>query len=602
MRNRAIFLCVVMLVAMVCLLIYTDKLAVSRDSMTSLPESLVNENIILPSETNEKVLPLYTPSSNFQEPTKTVESWRDVEINTISPQPDNELISVDDNESDKEEQHDTDETSSNQDDDFRYDYDDGEVFEGEDNTSDNQVNKTEETNHSENQGNNKKIPKPPILPIKSTLRPGGGPFPKPEYTIPEDSPPAQDGEKYLAYLVHGQFNNQQVSLRNALLLAKYLGRTLIIPPIIFGEKNPWKPFDILYKRITKLNKNGLEKCPAALKYSKNPPKECDNYNSWTKIQWDEFFNLKPFTEKLNITFILAEDFKLEWLKRRIGVKDKEIFFFKDNNPQGLRFYDKPTSQKLLGKFATRMDIDYLKKWPHKLLYFETLFSTGRVLSEIPENEQLRKNIEAQFVYTHPRVVSTANEIVERIGGKGAYVGMHVRMGDAKFLEHSNDTIRVFIENLQTVGKNYKNLHLIENHFNDSDFDEELDDQYRINSSPESDPQFNSAQDCLGRFDPDKNTLIYMATDLPSPRDNEGYEKLYEKYPCILTLSDFEIYLEKLKFEVNPIDSTPLKDFLIPMVDMIVAAKGYPFIQTHDSTFSKFAKILNEIYMQEDETK
>ncbi|CAG8830158.1 2661_t:CDS:1, partial [Gigaspora rosea] len=42
-------------------------------------------------------------------------------------------------------------------------------------------------------------------------------------------------EKFLTYLPHGGFNNQRIALENAIFLAWFLNRTLIIPPILLFE-------------------------------------------------------------------------------------------------------------------------------------------------------------------------------------------------------------------------------------------------------------------------------------------------------------------------------------------------------------------------------
>lgn len=41
-----------------------------------------------------------------------------------------------------------------------------------------------------------------------------------------------DGEKFMYYAPHSGFNNQVMELRNALVFAKILNRTLIVPPVL----------------------------------------------------------------------------------------------------------------------------------------------------------------------------------------------------------------------------------------------------------------------------------------------------------------------------------------------------------------------------------
>ncbi|KAH8921196.1 hypothetical protein BT69DRAFT_1351807 [Atractiella rhizophila] len=57
------------------------------------------------------------------------------------------------------------------------------------------------------------------------------PLPRPQ--------PASSNRKYLSYLPHSGFHNQRIELSNALSLASYLNRTLLLPPIWVGAGAPW---------------------------------------------------------------------------------------------------------------------------------------------------------------------------------------------------------------------------------------------------------------------------------------------------------------------------------------------------------------------------
>src|SRR5690242_15261885 len=56
-------------------------------------------------------------------------------------------------------------------------------------------------------------------------------------------------EKFLAYFSHSGYHNQRIALENALLLAKLLNRTLLLPPAVLGRPLPWASFDIMYRRL-----------------------------------------------------------------------------------------------------------------------------------------------------------------------------------------------------------------------------------------------------------------------------------------------------------------------------------------------------------------
>lgn len=56
-----------------------------------------------------------------------------------------------------------------------------------------------------------------------------------------------DEERFLGYLPHSGFHNQRISLQNAMVLACYLNRTLLLPPILAGWPISGRPYDALVR-------------------------------------------------------------------------------------------------------------------------------------------------------------------------------------------------------------------------------------------------------------------------------------------------------------------------------------------------------------------
>ncbi|KAG0224071.1 hypothetical protein BGW42_005336 [Actinomortierella wolfii] len=83
------------------------------------------------------------------------------------------------------------------------------------------------------------------------------PRPKQEY-----SPDA----KYLTFLPHSGFHNQRSELENALVLARLLNRTLIMPKVYLGPPMPWLTFQLLHERLLYQTKIGLERCRALIEH------------------------------------------------------------------------------------------------------------------------------------------------------------------------------------------------------------------------------------------------------------------------------------------------------------------------------------------------
>lgn len=71
-------------------------------------------------------------------------------------------------------------------------------------------------------------------------------------------------EKYISFLPHSGFHNQRSELENALVLARLLNRTLIIPKVYLGPPMPWLTFNLLHSRLLYQTKTGLEHCRALI--------------------------------------------------------------------------------------------------------------------------------------------------------------------------------------------------------------------------------------------------------------------------------------------------------------------------------------------------
>ncbi|KAF9280256.1 hypothetical protein BGZ68_007352 [Mortierella alpina] len=72
--------------------------------------------------------------------------------------------------------------------------------------------------------------------------------------------------KYLTFLPHSGFHNQRTELENALLLARLLNRTLIMPKVYLGPPMPWLEFRHLHSRLLYQTKIGLDHCRAIIEY------------------------------------------------------------------------------------------------------------------------------------------------------------------------------------------------------------------------------------------------------------------------------------------------------------------------------------------------
>ncbi|KAF9989522.1 hypothetical protein BGZ75_006069 [Mortierella antarctica] len=82
-------------------------------------------------------------------------------------------------------------------------------------------------------------------------------------TEPQDAIDRDNSTKYLTFLPHSGFHNQRTELENALLLARLLNRTLIMPKVYLGPPMPWLEFRHLHLRLLYQNKIGTPFTPVA---------------------------------------------------------------------------------------------------------------------------------------------------------------------------------------------------------------------------------------------------------------------------------------------------------------------------------------------------
>lgn len=92
--------------------------------------------------------------------------------------------------------------------------------------------------------------------------------------------------KYLTFLPHSGFHNQRTELENALLLARLLNRTLIMPKVYPRPPMPWMTFHQLHERLLYQPKIGLEHCCAIIENQEEVTIEYDEDNEHRQVKED----------------------------------------------------------------------------------------------------------------------------------------------------------------------------------------------------------------------------------------------------------------------------------------------------------------------------
>ncbi|KAF9360025.1 hypothetical protein BGX34_008001 [Mortierella sp. NVP85] len=306
-------------------------------------------------------------------------------------------------------------------------------------------------------------------------------------------PPA-DGELFLGYLPHSGFHNQLITLENALRLAAYLNRTLLLPPLHLSHKREalaWKEPPVLLRQWAKRNKTTIEYCrdvdasvwhhttkeewAAMPKAERKKGQECLFYHSWTITPWTYFYNIPKLlkgvvgvgNQKEPIRVFSRPVMDLNWLSEHLELQDpsKEIYFVNDTARYSYRVADDsetdysvdPGSEKPINyeeeypeltpkqiAYMRRYEADVLltdlQKRTEKVIHFGSLFASDRVDARSKPHKLLKKFISDGMTLWNDDILDATTlaesqiEIWRKETGRVApgFLGLHFRTEDGEF--------------------------------------------------------------------------------------------------------------------------------------------------------------------------
>ncbi|OBZ86060.1 hypothetical protein A0J61_05883 [Choanephora cucurbitarum] len=435
-------------------------------------------------------------------------------------------------------------------------------------------------------------------------------FPKPF----ELHQPDFGSEKFLSYFPHSGFHNQRIELENALLLAAYLNRTLLVPSVYLASPAmPWLRFEKLHERLLFQTKEGLDHCVALDTAGMPLPNECLNNFRWTNVPWSFFYNMSSINQQI-VPLVFRPGLDYEWLYDTFGLEQNDIYYFKDLSPYEYQIHDDKTQQLPLDRFNYRIDLVTLEKIDHRVLQFGSMFGSYRILAETAEHTELLRKIRSHMIFGHPVLSGAAERIVQQLGGANEFVGMHVRVGDGIFKLRASilidDIYHTLVDRFTdlTVEQTADYEGGVEQHDLDrtesAEYEIKLRTFHPVDTANYSKPievhhptkpdvhhprlaqrlECQKGDQVTQRF---KNTVLYIATDAPDPRNHPLLRKIFKVFPCSFTLSDFLEDLEDIKRLEVVEERVRLESFLIPMVDAMIAAHGHTFLGTPHSTFTSY---------------
>ncbi|CAB4441294.1 unnamed protein product [Rhizophagus irregularis] len=361
-------------------------------------------------------------------------------------------------------------------------------------------------------------------------------------------------EKFLTYLPHNDFHDQHGALINAIMLSYITNRTLIIPPLLINYFPRTSTFHSLYNNLNKfieIKKYREEHCYIDDENEENSLDYCDNEYSqlddFTMINWEQLFDfneLKKHVKMINRGF----DFSLDNLKYNFNIGENDTYLFIEDLSYELKDND-----------------NSIRKNDKKLLHFSSLLGPNKIILENQNNIKFRQLIHNKLVINNPKILNVSEKIIEKLGGKGNYIGLHIEIRHKTFRINANYNIDLIYRNLMKHLLNSNLLRNSKNFFN-----------YNL-------------KECLKNNIP----IIYIATDSFEPRSR--FSKLYENIPCIFTLFDLSKDLDNFgKIPSEYDEDVDLTNFYVPIIDLLITAHGKTFIGIPKSAFSRLANEVNNL--------
>ncbi|KAI8378376.1 hypothetical protein BD560DRAFT_390190 [Blakeslea trispora] len=407
---------------------------------------------------------------------------------------------------------------------------------------------------------------------------------------------SKSDEKYITFLPHSGLHNQRIGLLNALLLAKSLNRTLILPEINIGTAVWWRPNTIAEFR--------LSECPSL---GVDGHVNCKDFKKYVPVSVESIFDLSA-AHAQGIRTVQRSSMSQAYFKDVMGLDDQDIYRLQDNSRYSYRIYDSKDNQDDIRTFAQRVEMDDLRALDEKLIMFGSLHYTLRVSYQDPTMMWLAKHLREEISIAHPVVIRQALSVIPLLGGPETFVGVHLRQGDGYFKALMDETVNTLRATLEQPDLTQEQIIAQQASLEPVPFlatPLTTEDEIKLailKQMDEADPSNKQTllNQCVAWHSQQNHPrlrLIFMATDTPQPRTT--LKHLYDEFPCIFTLSDFPEVIEStltmspmltgnavVDDEMKQLDTT-IASLLFPMIDAEIASHGSIFIGTRKSTFSQY---------------
>ncbi|CEP19434.1 hypothetical protein [Parasitella parasitica] len=402
-------------------------------------------------------------------------------------------------------------------------------------------------------------------------------------------------EKYITFLPHSGLHNQRIGLINAMVLAKALDRTLLLPDINIGTAVWW--------RATPDSEFRLGECTNIQQRSNSI---CKDFKKYVPVSVESIFDLSA-VHAAGVRTVQRSSMSTNYFQDVLGASEQDIYRLDDNTRYSYRIYDSKDNHDDIRTFEYRLDMEDLRQREEKVMVFGSLHYTLRLALQDSYLMWLAQHLREETNFAHPIVVRQALNVIPLLGGPENFVGVHLRQGDGFFKalqDETLNTLRATLEQTNLDQEQLEQIKLQQEPLPLLNTPLSAQDEERIailkdidSSSMDKTELLNQCITWHSTENHPRLRLIYMATDTRQPRTT--LKALYDEFPCIFTLSDFPYVIEST-LTMSPMltgnqlidDEMTLLDariapLLFPMIDAEIASHGSSFIGTRKSTFSQY---------------
>jgi len=218
----------------------------------------------------------------------------------------------------------------------------------------------------------------------------------------QPNPRVQPNERLLSYLPHSGFHNQRIALENALVLARLLNRTLLVPPIRFGRRAiPYRNLTVLRRALdanytaylcqiseNAPNQSNTAAAQGALLDFSTLPEGCALGKkrkpvTYTYLPWGRITDF-DFIRHLQPTIRIFGSPR-SWFSFQLGLHANDILVIPDTSKYYYRFTDEIMLDPSLDRrtftnatYSEDIALSSLSDHPAKLIQLGSLFGSRRL--------------------------------------------------------------------------------------------------------------------------------------------------------------------------------------------------------------------------------